>query len=103
MPPPLLYLLVAAGFTAGCYGLMRLFFFWQRSLGMSDRVRHEDALKHIHKFEMDGQQPTIQSVAGILGIGMDRAAELLAEMERGGLLQTEHGAIHLSAKGRMTA
>ena len=103
MPSPFLSLLVAAALAAAAYGLLRLYFFWQRSREMTGRVRHEDALKHIHKFEMDGQQPTIQSVAGILGTGMDQAAELLAEMERGGLLQIEQGAIHLSPNGRETA
>jgi DtxR family transcriptional regulator, Mn-dependent transcriptional regulator len=103
MPSPLLSLLVAAVLAAVAFGLLQLFYFWQQSREVTDRVRHEDALKHIHNFEMDRQQPTTQSVAGNLEIGMDQAAELLEEMEQRGLLQIEQGAIRLSPNGRMTA
>lgn len=103
MANPLLSLLIAAVLTAGLYALLWLYSFWQRSRQMTQRVRHEDVLKHIHKFEMDGQQPTVHSVAGILGLGMDPAAELLEEMEQAGLLEVRSGAIRLSPTGRMTA
>ena len=103
MPDPLISLLTAAAVAAGLFVLLRLYLFWQRSRQMTERVRQEDVLKHIHKFEMDGQQPTVQSVAGILSLGMDAAAELLDEMEQGGLLEIRDGKIHLSPAGRTTA
>ena len=39
---------------------------WQQTSHLNERVRSEDALKHIHKFEMEGRRPTLESIAGAL-------------------------------------
>lgn len=76
---------------------------WQQSGKLSNRVRSEDALKHIHKFEMDGRRPTMESIAGALHISQNDAAALVATMQTNGLLQTGQGEIHLTPKGRDSA
>jgi DtxR family Mn-dependent transcriptional regulator len=100
MPNPLIALLIGIGLVVCAYGLLRFYPAWRHSRELTGRVRREDALKHIHKFEMDRQQPTVQSVAGILNLGMDSVAELLTGMERDNLLEIEQGKIQLTPRGR---
>ncbi len=76
---------------------------WRRTRTMSDRIHQEDALKHIHKLEMKGQPPTLQSVAGALGLGLNETAALIGEMETAGLLRDEGGTPHLTPEGRESA
>jgi DtxR family Mn-dependent transcriptional regulator len=76
---------------------------WQKTSHLNERVQSEDALKHIYKFEMKGRRATIESVAGILHIRLDDAAELLVKMEENGLLTITGDSIQLTAPGRETA
>lgn len=103
MTHPLISLLAGIGLVAGVYGVMRFYPAWLHGREQTGRVRREDALKHIHKFEMDRQQPTIQSVAGILNLSMNSAAELLTGMEQDNLLEIEQGKIQLTSRGRDSA
>jgi DtxR family Mn-dependent transcriptional regulator len=100
MPNPLITLLIGSGLLVCAYGLLRLYPAWQHGRELTGRVRREDALKHIHKFEMDRQQPTVQSVAGILNLSMDSVVELLTGMEQDNLLEIEQGKIQLTPQGR---
>lgn len=103
MPNPLIALLMGFGLLGCVYGLTRFYPTWRHGRWMTERVRREDALKHIHKFEMDRQQPTLQSVAGSLNLGLNSVAELLAGMERDRLLTIEQGEIQLTPRGRDSA
>jgi DtxR family Mn-dependent transcriptional regulator len=76
---------------------------WQQSGKLSNRVRGEDALKHIHKFEMKGRQATLESVSGALNISLNDTAELVAAMQTNNLLNVEKGEICLTPNGRNSA
>jgi DtxR family Mn-dependent transcriptional regulator len=70
---------------------------------MTRRIRREDALKHIQQCEASGHLLTVQSPAGALGVSANEAAEILAELQSGRLLQLERGAIRLTTEGRRLA
>jgi DtxR family Mn-dependent transcriptional regulator len=76
---------------------------WRRARRMSERVYREDALKHIHKAESKGRRPTLESIAGALGIGLNDAARLIDRMGADGLLRDEAGTPHLTPAGRDAA
>lgn len=107
MPDPLLALTAAALISGVGFVLLRpergVISRWQQARRMSERVRTEDAIKYIHKCEMKGQGPTVESIAGVLNLGLDETTELLERIQANGLLQLEGDAIRLSAKGRQSA
>jgi DtxR family Mn-dependent transcriptional regulator len=70
---------------------------------MTRRIRREDGLKHIHQCEISGHAPTVQSLAGALGVSINEAAEILAALQAGRLLHLERGDIRLTAAGRKLA
>ncbi len=76
---------------------------WRRARQQTDRMRMEDALKHILGCEMNGDRFTANSLAGALQITSDQAADLLLEMERRGLLHAEAESIRLTPVGRQSA
>jgi DtxR family Mn-dependent transcriptional regulator len=107
MPDPLLALLIA-GLLAAVAALI----VWpergvaariKRTRQISARVLAEDALKHIHSYEMKGQQATLESLAGALQISRDQVAGLLANAEADGLLTSESGELRLTPEGRSAA
>ena len=63
-----------------------LFNRFQRAWHLTQRVLVEDALKHAYKLEIRGEYLTLQNLAGALEINANRAAALLAELERAELL-----------------
>ncbi len=69
----------------------------------SARVDREDALRHIQLMLADGQAPTLQSVAGALNAAPDRAAAVLADLERRELIVFQAGRMTLTAAGRSDA
>lgn len=76
---------------------------WRRIRRDSARALREDALKHLLRAEGQGAPATIESVAGALGIGADRAAGLLEEWDRADLVEAAGGAIRLTPAGREAA
>ena len=76
---------------------------WQAARRITTRVLTEDALKHLHKCEMHGQTPTLQSLAAALQLSSDRTAELLAHMQARGLVQPASQDYALTAQGREAA
>jgi DtxR family Mn-dependent transcriptional regulator len=76
---------------------------WRAARRLEARERQEDALKHILKCEVNGQVPSMNSVAGALQIRNDTAAELLADMERRGLVSHDRGRLRLRQSGRELA
>lgn len=65
----------------------------------------EDALKHLHECEYEHREraATLQSVAGALGCGRDRAVQLLERMEADGLVEWVGDAALLTNEGRIYA
>jgi DtxR family Mn-dependent transcriptional regulator len=76
---------------------------WQRSRRVTQRVLSEDALKHIHQSQLQGQHPILQSIAGALQISPNRAADVLADLDQRGLLTFEGGEPRLTTAGREAA
>jgi DtxR family Mn-dependent transcriptional regulator len=72
---------------------------WRRMARMSERVRIEDALKHLHDAQYRGQTASVESLAGALEISSNQAAELLAGIEARGLVCREGAALRLTADG----
>ena len=75
---------------------------WQRR-GQPERVRIEDALKHLYgclEAELPG---SIDSVAGALELGRNEAAQLAHRLEQRGLVRAGPPGIQLSEKGRQYA
>ncbi len=72
---------------------------WRRMRELAARVLREDALKHIHKARVNGRRPTLNSIAGSLHLQADRAAGLLGDMERRGLITFASGEIQLTPAG----
>lgn len=104
MPDPFLSLLIATAVTA--LGVLLfwpergLFYRWQRARETNERVLTEDALKHIHKCQMSGRHPTVESIAGALNVTVNRAAEVLTKMEAHNLVSIEGSKFRLTPQGR---
>jgi len=77
-----------------------LYFLWKQHSRLSQRVLIEDILKHVHKFEMKGRPAAVESAAGAAQVSMDEAVDLIAVMERRGLLRHDDGLLTLTSKGR---
>ena len=92
----LLVLLGAAVFWPGGGIVSRVSEF----LGMTERVRLEDTLKHLYKCEYAGRSGSVESVAGTVGVSRGRALELLTQLEEMALVRTEEAGISLTDAGR---
>ena len=106
-PDPFLLLMGAAMVV-----LVLALFFWprwglrhnrRRIKRANRRIYVEDALKHIHKAEAKGRRPTLESIAGAVGISLDSAAELLGGMQADGLVTDRDGTPCLTEAGRDAA
>ena len=76
---------------------------WRKSRLMSERIVTEDALKHLHNFEMAGRRPTVESLAGALHVTVNEASSVLNTMEAGGLVVVKNGDFRLTPQGRESA
>ena len=107
MPEPFISLLIAALLAGLGFALLwpegGYLSRWQKARQRSERVCREDALKHIHKWEMKGRRPTVESIAGALHLSLNGTADLLTTMQAHKLLQVEKGDIHLTPAGREIA
>ena len=82
------------------FGLPAKFRNWRK---LRERALFEDALKHLLAFEHRGQQGTLESLAGRLGLSQKRLVELIAHMEARGVLHSVGGGLHLSPDGKRWA
>lgn len=80
-------------------------FYWRLrgAFHSRERVRIEDALKHLHDFELRGQSSTLESLAGSLGMTADKAVELVDRLERLELVEREGANLSLTGGGRSDA
>lgn len=76
---------------------------WRKARQLTDRILGEDALKHIHKCNMDGRRPTVESIAGALQISVNEAATVLSDLQSQSLLHISSGEIQLTPDGRDSA
>jgi len=79
------------------------FWRWQSSRAITERVRREDALKHLHHQEYEGQPGNLQSIARAVGITTGEAAELAGELIRHGYTRLEDDRYRLTSSGRSYA
>lgn len=100
--------LLWAGLLLGLSGILfwpgsGFFWRWQRARRLTERVLVEDALKHLYNCEYHRQTPTLESLAGALGISSRHAADLLVHIEGRRLLKSEGGRMRLTPAGRIYA
>lgn len=104
MNNPLLLLSIAIGVIAIAAWLFApergLFWRWQQARKITERVLIEDALKHIHAYEAQGRQPTLESLAGVLQSTGDTVAELLTAMQQREFVTLNEGVPQLTSRGR---
>ena len=96
----------------GVLAVLALAVFWPRvgmvarihtQLRLTERVRLEDALKHVYTCEQRGRPCTLESLAGQLSISTGRAAELIARLTELGVVHTGSRGPRLTEDGRETA
>jgi len=92
-----LFVLVVAVLFWPRYGLVALA---RRLVGQTDRVRLEDALKHLYGAEASGQGASVESVAGALGVTRARAFRLLSRLEAKELARSDGSGFPLTDAGR---
>ncbi|HBY07262.1 MAG TPA: hypothetical protein DEH22_05555 [Chloroflexi bacterium] len=104
MPDPLISLIVAAIISALLAWLFwpasGLFWRWQRTRELTERVLREDALKHIHQCEIHGDKPSIKSLVGALKISPEEVTQVLTGLEAHELLSTDGTHFRLTPAGR---
>jgi DtxR family Mn-dependent transcriptional regulator len=76
---------------------------WRQGRQFAARSQSEDALKHILLCEVNGEQPSLLSIAGALGLNAARTTTLLTDMETRGLISYEEGRLRLKSAGRELA
>jgi len=76
---------------------------WRRVRHVTNRVRREDALKHIHDSEMQGQPTNQRTLAEALQLTPHDAEELVANMMERELVQAQAGLLALTPVGREAA
>jgi len=76
---------------------------WLRLRRLDERVRLEDALKHVYTCERQGLPCTLESLAGRLGISVADAAELLSRLSHLELVGSVGDAPELTPEGRASA
>jgi DtxR family Mn-dependent transcriptional regulator len=70
---------------------------------MTERVRVEDALKHLYHSEAAGRASTVESVAGALELGRGRALRLVERLGELDLARSENDLVTLTPAGRAYA
>lgn len=104
MPDPIFALLIAASIVI----VGMIFFYperglmprWRRGQRASQRVRVEDALKHLQRCETHHRHPTLESLAGALDTSVNEAAQIVNDLEARELLQFQTGELKLTPAGR---
>ncbi len=107
MSDPLVALILATLAGIGLFVVFRpgtgWFWRWQSTRVVTERVRREDALKHLHHQEYQGQPGNLQSIAGAVGITTGEAAELAGELIGHGYTRLEDDRYRLTNSGRSYA
>ncbi|HOC17031.1 MAG TPA: iron dependent repressor, metal binding and dimerization domain protein [Vicinamibacterales bacterium] len=75
----------------------------RRLVELSERVRLEDAVKHLFNSAAAGRTASVDSLAGAVGVSRDRTVEVARELTRLGLARLEGEVIALTEAGRAHA
>lgn len=107
MADPLLALLGAALVTAGLWVIVHprwgLWRRWREGRAGAERIRREDALKHLYNCAAKGDSPSVAGLAGALHITQDAAVHVLGLLEADGLVEVVKGRIRLTPDGQTSA
>ena len=104
MTQPVVSLIIFSAIMAGLAVL-----FWPRTglvarlhriVHMTERVRSEDALKHLHDREYLGKPSSLAGLAGTLEISRAKAVRLVAKLESLGLIHSDGEGLPLTESGR---
>lgn len=76
---------------------------WLAKERAAERVLIEDALKYLFKCERRGRLPTLESVAGMLAVPLDRATEIMDQTRQRGLVTLKGDQFQLTDTGRNIA
>lgn len=68
-----------------------------------ERVRREDAVKHLWHFASEGRAATLASLAGSIGVSRWRSMRLVQKLESLGLVRSEGEVVSLTAEGERLA
>lgn len=82
------------------FGLLALYRDWQAT---RQRVRVEDALKHLLDREQGGRHASPESLAGSLDLPRVKTTTLIASMESQGLVESRGSNLHLTPEGERWA
>jgi len=74
---------------------------WGRQRRLREQI--EDALKYVHKSEIEGQTPSVESLAGALDLRVSDVLQVVEEMQKQGLLEASGSVLRLSPEGRELA
>ena len=103
MAQALLFILIGAGLLIGVLWAFRpgSGWYWRGTtqVEMTDRVRAEDAVKHVHLSNLRGLQPTLESLAGALQVTGNEAAAVAQSLTQFGLAELRDGQLHLQPRG----
>ncbi|MFO8035466.1 MAG: metal-dependent transcriptional regulator [Anaerolineales bacterium] len=80
-----------------------IFWKWQKRRRRSERVLVEDALKYVFKCERRDRTPTLESIAGMLSISLDRATEIMDRTRERDLVELKEEGFKLTERGRNIA
>lgn len=70
---------------------------------LTERVRLEDAVKHVYQYQLQGRECTLESLAGQIEISTHRAARLLERLTVLGFIRAEGEELVLTADGQQSA
>lgn len=71
--------------------------------GKRERIRQEDAVKHLWHCASGGRAATLESLAGATGLSRWRAMKLVQAMESSGLVRSKGETLELTADGEQLA
>ena len=107
MPDPGLSLLIfvmIAGISSWLFWPQRgQFWRWQQMRRLTSRVLHEDALKHIFRYQQHARLATVDSLSGALQLNANATADLLGEMVSHQLVTMDGDGLRLTGRGQAYA
>ena len=79
------------------------YWIWHSRAGDPERVRTEDALKHLYHCIESGVGGSIEGIAGAVEVSRDEAARLGSQLEQRGLVKATRNGLTLTREGRRYA
>jgi DtxR family Mn-dependent transcriptional regulator len=76
---------------------------WKKYKKNTDRVLLEDSLKHLFDSDYRGLKSTVQSLAGYLNINLNKATNVITDLEKTRLVVTSDDEVSLTDEGKTQA